>query len=121
MPTESTSNYPCPSCGFLVFECEPGSYEICPICDWEDDAVQLRYPLAGGANAPLVEYQRSALATLSPVRLRELAGEGFVRCLAWRPLTADDLKRAPNGPTDGRSYFDTLSDDIPAYYWEVQR
>lgn len=115
------AQYPCPSCGFLVFEREPGSYELCPICDWEDDAVQLRYPLAGGANAPLVKYQRSALAILTPTRLRELADEGFVRCVGWRPLTAEDIERTPEGPTDGRSYFDAINDDTPTYYWEIDR
>ena len=33
---------PCPCCGYLVFDEEPGSYSICPICYWEDDAVQLQ-------------------------------------------------------------------------------
>jgi hypothetical protein len=29
----------------------PGSYEICPVCFWDDDLVQLRWPTyAGGAN-----------------------------------------------------------------------
>ena len=45
------SAFPCPSCGFLVFGDLPGTYEICEICGWEDDPVQLRHPLmAGGAN-----------------------------------------------------------------------
>lgn len=34
--------YPCPCCGHLVFEDPPGSYEICPVCFWEDE------PLDGG-------------------------------------------------------------------------
>lgn len=29
----------------------PGSYEICPVCFWEDDGVQFRWPTMGdGAN-----------------------------------------------------------------------
>lgn len=29
----------------------PGSYEICPVCFWEDDRVQFRWPaMSGGAN-----------------------------------------------------------------------
>ena len=40
----------CPVCGEFEFS-EQGSYEICDVCDWEDDPVQLAQPnLAGGAN-----------------------------------------------------------------------
>ncbi|WP_442914250.1 CPCC family cysteine-rich protein [Kribbella sp. NBC_01245] len=53
--------YPCPCCGYLVFLEPTGSHEICSICHWEDDAVQLRWPdWAGGANRPsLRESQRN--------------------------------------------------------------
>jgi hypothetical protein len=45
--------YPCPCCGHVVFDEPPGSYDICPVCFWEDDIVQLRWPdWAGGANKP---------------------------------------------------------------------
>lgn len=51
--------YPCPCCGHVVFEEPPGSYNICDVCFWEDDAIQLRWPdYAGGANKPsLIESQ----------------------------------------------------------------
>lgn len=43
--------FPCPSCRFLVFGEPPGSYEICDLCGWEDDHVQLANPaMGGGAN-----------------------------------------------------------------------
>ena len=43
--------YPCPCCGFRVHKFPPGSHGVCPVCFWEDDAVQLRWPkLSGGAN-----------------------------------------------------------------------
>jgi hypothetical protein len=46
-----SSQYPCPVCGYLVFDEPPGSFAICPICFWEDDIVQLGFPMmAGGAN-----------------------------------------------------------------------
>lgn len=47
------ASYPCPVCGYLVFDEPPGSYAVCPVCNWEDDALQLEYAttLAGGANA----------------------------------------------------------------------
>lgn len=51
--TQRTGRYPCPCCGHLVFAQAPGSYDICPICFWEDDVVQLRWPdYRGGANRP---------------------------------------------------------------------
>lgn len=113
-------SYPCPACGFLVFDQEPGSYEICPVCDWEDDHVQLRYPLAGGANVPLVEYQGTVTKSLTEIRLNEIKSLGLKRCAEWRPLTKEDIEKAPGGPTDGRSYFNASADQaIPSYYWEV--
>lgn len=53
--------YPCPCCGYLVFDESPGSHEICPICFWEDDLTQLRFPLmSGGANpVSLIEAQEN--------------------------------------------------------------
>src|SRR5258708_23885305 len=49
----SVPRLPCPSCGFLVFNQLPGSFDFCPICLWQDDVVQLRFPdYAGGANKP---------------------------------------------------------------------
>lgn len=40
----------CPVCSEFEFS-EQGSYEICEVCNWEDDPVQLNQPdLAGGAN-----------------------------------------------------------------------
>jgi hypothetical protein len=53
--------FPCPCCGYLMFEEGPGSYDICKICFWEDDDVQLRDPhFGGGANVlSLLESQRN--------------------------------------------------------------
>jgi len=38
----SVPMYPCPCCGYVVFDEPPGSYAIRPICFWEDDLAQLR-------------------------------------------------------------------------------
>lgn len=46
------NKYNCPCCNFLTFD-EPldGTYEICPVCGWEDDKLQLENPdYEGGAN-----------------------------------------------------------------------
>lgn len=44
--------YKCPCCGYYTFDERPsGSYDICPVCFWEDDPVQLDDPsYEGGEN-----------------------------------------------------------------------
>jgi len=51
--------YTCPCCGYLSFGEAPGSDEICHICFWEDDFLQLVSPsVSGGANTvSLIEAQ----------------------------------------------------------------
>lgn len=53
LATNSVDNsFKCPCCGIYIFEDGPGSYDICPICYWEDDLVQYNDPAySGGANA----------------------------------------------------------------------
>lgn len=50
--TQKNENYACPCCRFLTLS-EPycGTFEICPVCFWEDDIVQYNDPeFKGGAN-----------------------------------------------------------------------
>lgn len=51
--------FKCPVCGKYTFKSGPGSYEICPVCGWEDDKAQYKDPtLTGGANhLSLKEYK----------------------------------------------------------------
>ncbi len=44
--------FPCPCCKNLtISEKPPGTFEICSICNWEDDNVQYADPsFKGGAN-----------------------------------------------------------------------
>ncbi|MCX6375603.1 MAG: CPCC family cysteine-rich protein [Armatimonadetes bacterium] len=46
------SKHACHCCGYLTLAEEPGgSFEICPVCFWEDDLVQSQDPdFDGGAN-----------------------------------------------------------------------
>ncbi len=56
--------YKCPCCGFLTLGAEPpGTFEICPVCFWEDDNVQFDDPnYEGGANEEsLHEAQKAFL------------------------------------------------------------
>ena len=50
-PNKSGS-FQCPCCGYYTFdESLEGSYAICAVCFWEDDAIQLAKPdYCGGAN-----------------------------------------------------------------------
>jgi hypothetical protein len=44
--------YKCPCCGFYTFDEKlNGNYDICPVCFWEDDPIQLEdNEYEGGAN-----------------------------------------------------------------------
>lgn len=44
--------YKCPCCSFYTFYDKPnGNYDICPVCFWEDDPIQLvDETYKGGAN-----------------------------------------------------------------------
>lgn len=108
---------PCPVCGFLVFSGPPGSYDICPVCDWEDDHVQLAHPLMrGGANREsLVEAQIAILKKI-PLAVREHGG--FKREECWRPLKEEEMKVRADAPTDGQSYFEATAEE-PGYYWRA--
>ena len=71
--------YPCSCCGYRVFARAPGSYDICPVCGWEDDALQLEYAttLAGGANA---------LSLFEAQRVGHADRPSFEREPGWRPI-----------------------------------
>jgi Cysteine-rich CPCC len=73
---EPFGEYACPACGFLTLrEPPPGSYEICAICGWEDDAVQFEDPnYRGGANQPSLNEWRSQFEAET---LPELVRSGF--------------------------------------------
>ena len=108
--------YPCPSCGFLVFAEPPGSYAICPLCNWEDDHVQLARPtMRGGANGgSLLEYQQRILTQIPPdVRTYDT----YQRHPDWRPLTEADYAPDSPVPQSGVEYFSAATEDAPRYYW----
>jgi hypothetical protein len=111
---ETTMPYPCPACGFGVFDEPAGSYDICPICNWEDDEVQLRFPaLRGGANKEsLFEWQQRLLQGL-PLHVH--IHDGYSRCLDWRPLTREECQDTGGTPTTGKEYFDALRVERPKY------
>ena len=118
------SKYPCPCCGYMVFEDCPGSYDICPICYWEDDLTQLRFQRTTGANhVSLVEGQRNydrdgvcELRFLSNVRV---ATASDVRDPDWRQL--DPSTDTIEEPIKGKEYGDSYPEDTTQlYYWRTQ-
>jgi hypothetical protein len=56
----ASGRWSCPCCGcFTLDEEPPGTFQICPVCWWEDDRVQFDDPdFAGGANAPCLRRAR---------------------------------------------------------------
>ncbi|MFC6222181.1 CPCC family cysteine-rich protein [Hymenobacter artigasi] len=64
MKANRFGNYPCPCCGFYTLAVPPdGSFDICPVCFWEDDYVQLNDPTyTGGANKLSLEHSRIQFA-----------------------------------------------------------
>lgn len=87
--------YTCPCCGYKTLaEKPPGTYDICSICFWEDDAVQFDDPdYEGGANEVslrqaqknFAEFGASDRKALSDVRSPT---EDDERDVAWRPLSS---------------------------------
>jgi hypothetical protein len=112
------TEFPCPCCGHLVFREPPGSYDICPLCFWEDDNVQLRWPdWVGGANKPsLVEGQRN----YSEMGAMEFRFIGNVRIAApdepiepgWRPIDPDLDSFETRGIAES-----PWPDDLCVLYW----
>ena len=115
--------FPCPCCGFRVFEHEPGSHKICPICFWEDNLVQLRFPLMAGAanHVSLVEGQQNFKRIGAAERRHRHAVRPPMeiddRDADWREL---DLARDnPEVPRRGVKYADSYPETDPTvlYYW----
>jgi hypothetical protein len=118
----SAPTFPCPCCGYLVFSGPPGTYEICPICDWQDDVSQLRFPAIGGSanELSLVEAQKK-FALLSALvegeqraALASMAKRG--RDLEWRQLEAGDIVNGEgrDRTSEGLRY---PADSTQLYYW----
>ena len=86
----------CAACGFKTRSEELfGTYEICPVCDWEDDGVQLANPACeGGANREsLIQYQLKWLQKY-PMAIKQV--DEFDRDSRWRPLNAGEITIAEN-------------------------
>lgn len=119
---ETGQKFTCPCCGYRVFRLPPGCHESCPICGWEDDLTQLRFPrMPGAANrASLQQSQQNyvsggAAAVPNTKMLRSPVG-GDLRDTEWRPLKIglDYMEE----PCSGIKYQDSYPEDTTLlYYW----
>lgn len=62
----------CPVCDNLTIK-NPGSFELCPICNWEDDNIQRKKPdFEGGANEESLNQAREAYQKKRRKKAKEL-------------------------------------------------
>lgn len=112
--------YTCPCCGYRTLSDLPGSYEICHVCFWEDDQVQILDPwYAGGANRPsLIEAQQN----FSRFGACDQHGRQFVKGVLsgdkrdpeWRPAKENDRVHVKRPRDIDDQEWDNL--DV-WYYW----
>ena len=102
---------------------QPGSSERCPICLWEDDLAQLRFPrMPGSANHVSLEDAQRNYADCGAAERRNAGAvrapvAGDVRDQGWRPL--DPARDNIEEPRRGIDYSDSypLADTTVLYYW----
>jgi hypothetical protein len=87
------ARYACPCCGHKTLdEGPPGTYDICPVCFWEDDPVQFDDPdYEGGANRPSLRQAQTNFLRFGASEERRRASVrkprlGEERPDDWRPL-----------------------------------
>ena len=117
--------YPCPCCGYTVFDYPPGFHHVCPSCGREDKLAQLRFPLMPGApNAVSLQdaqqnfrecgaaERRNAGLTRRPIE-DERVEDG------WRPLdlARDNVEEPRRGENYGETY--PYEDTTVLYYWRA--
>ncbi len=80
--------FECPCCGNLTLSTQPpGTYELCPVCYWEDDGVQFADPeYAGGANRESLNQART--------NFREFGASSQTALSHVRPPLHEELPRA---------------------------
>ena len=67
MSDPQTGKFYCVCCGYATLDEQAGTgtYEMCPVCDWEDDETQFKDPTyAGGANQNSLVTARKLYATI---------------------------------------------------------
>jgi len=110
--------YPCPACGYLSFREPPGSYDICDVCGWEADALQLEFAttLAGGANGLTLAEAQTRFAKSKSRLTRKVAVTALPRAQDpnWRPI--DPARDRFPVCQDNEPELSPHSDET-LYYW----
>lgn len=117
--------YPCPCCGHLVFSRQPGFHQVCPICLWEDELAQLRFPRMTGIsnNVSLLQaqrnFQRHGVAEVRNQGRGRDAVEGEEVEPGWRLLdpTRDNIEEPRRGVDYDATY--PWADTTVLYYWRA--
>jgi len=115
--------FTCPCCGYKVFTQEPGSFEICEICYWEDEAKLLRYPKEKGSNdLSLIEsqlnFEKHQVSEPSLKCLVRSPNENDEKDKKWRKI---DLKKDKIAEKKEKVLNDVNvypHDMTRLYYWE---
>jgi hypothetical protein len=92
-----------------------GSYDICGLCGWEDDCVQLANPTSsGGANKNSLHEVQVAALERYPLDVREL--NGIIRSLRWRPLSQEKVQRFNQQREQNQWHSRAILDEADAYW-----
>ncbi|ASU78846.1 hypothetical protein CDG81_11780 [Actinopolyspora erythraea] len=109
---------PCPCCGYLVHDSPPGSYDICRVCFWEDDLVQLRWPwyIDGANSESLVEAQNQYCTDIHAGRSRLskwFAKKGPLKESEFRPIDPE----IDNFDSVHDTKYEWPKDNTLLYWW----
>jgi ribosomal protein S27E len=105
----------CPACGFAVLAEGYGSYEICGVCGWEDDGVQLANPTSGGgANAQSLAESQAKI--IGRIPLNVLTHGEFQRDPLWRPLHKNELDEAESKRRSQHWHTPAATDRTDVYW-----
>ncbi|OAS21573.1 hypothetical protein A8708_16730 [Paenibacillus oryzisoli] len=92
------TKYTCPCCGYKTFDEEPlGTYDICDVCDWEDDAVMNENPdYWGGANAVCLRQAQRNFIIYGAKEKKYLDNvfprDAYEQDLSWKPVWGNEPK-----------------------------
>jgi len=87
------TTFACPCCGYKTFRQKPsGTYDICLVCFWEDDPIQLDNPdYEGGANRVSLRqgqknFEKFGACELNMVKYVQPPTKDEARDKDWKPL-----------------------------------
>jgi hypothetical protein len=112
--------FTCPCCGYRTLKGPPGSYDICHVCFWEDDLVQLSDPwFPCGANAVSLADAQQNYRLHGAMEMRFIANVDGIRPgdhldPDWRPVEIGDRSRIL---VLGSQNETEMSDLRSRYYW----